>query len=332
MPHCIALFSGGLDSCLSIITLLRQGIRITALYFNTSLGCGLSNRQDYLQGISDKFGFDLKIIDVSDEFLGILKNPAYGYGKNMNPCVDCKMMMLKKARDYMNQEGADFIATGEVVGQRPMSQQRHIFNLMEKNLGLKDYILRPLSALLLPPTHPERVGMVDREKLHGISGRKRIQQFHLAKEYGLDDYPNPSGGCLLTDPNFSLRLKELLLYKVEVDIRDLRLLKVGRHFRLNDGTKIIVGRHQADNAHIMDLHTSADILIVPHDVEGPTVLIPDVTYSDDLVITGASFCMFYSDGKDRDKIRVIVKYGNEERIVDANLSYSSDIQKYMIKR
>ncbi|MFQ3573449.1 MAG: hypothetical protein SNJ53_02320 [Thermodesulfovibrionales bacterium] len=331
MPHCIALFSGGLDSCLSIITLLRQGIKITALYFDTHFGCGLGSRELYLKKISDEFGFTMEIVDVGSEFLEIVKKPAYGYGKNMNPCLDCKIMMLSKAGDYMRQVGADFIATGEVVGQRPMSQQRHIFNMMEKRTALKGYILRPLSATVLPPTYPEIRGMVDRSRLHGIVGRKRHQQFALANEYGLKDYPSPSGGCLLTNPNYSLRLKELLSFKKDPDLRDLKLLKIGRHFRSPEGVKIIVGRNSADNDYLIGLSNEHDIVIQPLDTNGPNVVIPHTEVSDEVIKAGAGLCAYYSDGRYRDTIRVVVRRGDKENIVDARPDDAMTIHRYMIR-
>jgi len=252
--HAISLFSGGLDSCLSVLLMLQQNIDVTALTFMTHFGCDLQDRSSCSHNpypAAEKFGFSVKLMHLGDKFVDIVREPKYGYGKNMNPCVDCRILMLREAKEYMEAVGADFIITGEVVGQRPFSQKLDKLKLTMREAGLKGRLLRPLSAKLLEPTIPEAEGLVDRERLEGISGRSRSRQLALAKEYDLEDYPSPAGGCLLTDPEYSRKLKDLLDHQPRVTFSDLNLLRAGRHFRYSPQAKIIVGRNEADNEKIL---------------------------------------------------------------------------------
>lgn len=248
--HCIALFSGGLDSALAVLLMLRQDIEVTALTFMTHFGCDLGDRSSCGSNpypAAEKYGFNVKLMHLGQKFVDIIENPKYGYGKNMNPCTDCRILMLEEAKHLMEMVNADFIITGEVMGQRPMSQVKHKLNLVENVTGLKGKLLRPLSAKLLKPTDAELNGMIDREQLEGISGRGRYRQIELAKEFGLDDYPNPASGCLLTDENYSIRLRDLLKHSGRLTFDDLNLLRIGRHFRLDSNTKVIVGRDEKEN-------------------------------------------------------------------------------------
>lgn len=248
--HAIALFSGGLDSALAILLMLQQNIKVTALTFMTHFGCDISDRSSCGGNpypVSDKFGFDVKLMHLGDKFVEIVKNPKYGYGKNMNPCVDCRILMLREAKVFMELVGADFIITGEVIGQRPKSQLKNSMNTVIRESDLKGRLVRPLSAKLLNETIPEKEGLIDREKLEGISGRSRKRQMELADRFGLEDYPSPAAGCLLTDPSYSRRLKDLLDHSEKIDFNDLNLLRVGRHFRLSDHARVIVGRNEQDN-------------------------------------------------------------------------------------
>ncbi len=220
--HCITLFSGGLDSALAVLLMLQQDIEVTALTFMTHFGCDLGDRSSCGSNpypAAEKYGFNVKLMHLGQKFVDIIEKPKYGYGKNMNPCTDCRILMLEEAKNLMEMVNADFIVTGEVMGQRPMSQVKHKLNLVENATGLKGKLLRPLSAKLLKPTDAELNGMVDREKLEGISGRGRHRQIELAKQFGLDDYPNPASGCLLTDENYSIRLRDLLKHSVHLTDR-----------------------------------------------------------------------------------------------------------------
>ncbi|UCE25274.1 MAG: hypothetical protein JSU74_04310 [Candidatus Zixiibacteriota bacterium] len=279
--HAIALFSGGLDSALAIMLMLKQNIRVTALTFMTHFGCDLSDRSSCGSDpypMAEKFGFDVKLMHLGQKFIDIVENPRYGRGKNMNVCTDCRILMLTEARKFMEIVKADFVVTGEVLGQRPMSQVRNKLNLTEKQSGLRGRLLRPLSAKLCRPTQPELSGMVDREQLEAIQGRGRKRQLEMAAEFGLEDYPTPASGCLLTDVGYSNRLRDLLAHTERLSFDDLNLLKVGRHFRLDKNTKIVVGRNQADNEKIMSCRRPHHVYLEALGVGSPvTLLIGDAT-------------------------------------------------------
>jgi len=260
---CLALLSGGLDSILAVKILQKQGIKVTGLCFVSYFFDSES-----AQKAAKQLKVRLRIVDISDEHLEMVKKPCYGYGKNINPCIDCHLMMLKKAKAI---KGFDFIVTGEVLGERPMSQNRQALELLEKESGLDGYLLRPLSAQLLKSTIPEKEGVVDRDKLLNISGRNRKKQIDLAKKWGLKDYPTPSGGCLLTDPGFGKRLKELFNHWPDCAGDDVKLLKLGRHFWVKD-VLIVVGRNEGENDKIKNLSLKDDAIIEPN-FPGPTILI-----------------------------------------------------------
>jgi len=244
--------SGGLDSTLAISVMLDLGVEVEALNFTTifcncssgheKVGCGNEARR-----VSKLLGVELTVKNAMPEYMEVVKNPKHGRGSSMNPCKDCRIFMFKKAKTYMEQTGADFIVTGEVLGQRPMSQRMEAIRLIERESGLEGLVVRPLSAKLLPPSKPEQEGLIDREKLLAISGRSRKPQMALAAEKGITDYACPAGGCLLADKSFGRKLKDLLDSDPEAEVAEVRLLKYGRHFRLPDGTKIIVGRDEAEN-------------------------------------------------------------------------------------
>lgn len=245
----ISLFSGGLDSMIAIKMMSDQGIGVTAIHINTGFG-GTKDVSATLEKRAKIAGADFRIIDVREEFIQkILFDPKYGYGKNFNPCIDCHGYMFRVGKAIMKQMGASFIFTGEVIGQRPMSQ-RHDAMKQVANLALdkeEKLILRPLSAKLMEETTPEIEGWVDREKLLDISGRSREKQLSLAKSYGWEDYQSPGGGCLLTEAHYSDRIREFISYDKSFEVPDIEILKFGRQFRLPDGAKLAVGRDQEDN-------------------------------------------------------------------------------------
>lgn len=274
--HCIALFSGGLDSALAILLIMKQNIEVTALSFVTHFSSDLNNRSSSVSTpyrTAEKFGFNVKQIHLGRKFVDIVVNPKYGRGKNMNVCTDCRILMLRQAKDLMEMVNADFIITGEVMGQRPMSQTKDKLNLILKETGLKGKLLRPLSAKLLPPTEPELNSMVDREQLEGISGRGRKRQLELAAEFGLEDYSTPASGCLLTDPTYSIRLRDLLAHTDQVTFDDLNLLKAGRHFRLDEDTKVIVGRNEQDNQLLLSFKRPYHVQLEALNVGSPITLL-----------------------------------------------------------
>ena len=267
--------SGGLDSTLAAKITKDLGIELVAL--NTVSAFCLCNHRSSsgcFHGIAStakELNIKLVSLNVAEEFLGIVKNPKHGYGSNMNPCIDCRILLFKKAKEFMQKEGASFVITGEVLGQRPMSQKLRTMFLIEKESGLEGFVVRPLSAKVLEPTIPEKNGWIDREKLLSISGRGRRQQFDLAKELGINDYPCPSGGCLLTDPEFSRKLKDLIKHD-EFNLREVQLLRLGRHFRLTQTAKLVVGRNEAENKRLLELARDGDYIFMPRQITGPTTL------------------------------------------------------------
>jgi hypothetical protein len=239
----------------------------------------------------------------------MVKKPKFGYGKNMNPCIDCRILMLKAARDFMEKTGTDFIISGEVLGQRPMSQRKNVLYLIDKEAGVTDYVLRPLSAKLLKITAPESMGIIKRDMLFDFRGRSRKPQMALAKEFGLTNYPAPAGGCLLTEPHYAHRLKDLLTCQPDPDLDDLNLLRVGRHFRFSPSCKIIIGRDKAENEKIWPLSGKGCLLKVEN-YGSPTVLIAG-EITDEAVRIAASLCARYSDAKRLSDVEVIAFKGNE---------------------
>lgn len=309
--HAISLFSGGLDSCLAVLLMLKQNIRVTALTFATHFGCDPKDRSSCSHDpypTAEKFGFEVKLMHLGEEFVEIVRKPKFGYGKNMNPCVDCRILMLSTAREYMEMVGADLVITGEVVGQRPFSQMRGTMNLTLRESGLKGRLLRPLSAKLLEPTIPELEGLVDREQLEDISGRSRQRQMELAQQYGLEDYPSPAGGCLLTDPEYSRKLRDLLDHQPTVTFSDLNLLRAGRHFRFSPQTKIIVGRNKTDNEKITTHANPGDLICEAEDTGSPITLVRGET-SENVLAAACSLTARYCDRK-RDP-EVIVSWSKD---------------------
>ncbi len=312
-PKAVALLSGGLDSTLAILVLKRQGIDVTAITFLTHFGCDITDSSSCSRDpmpAARKYGFELKLSHLADKFFNIVKSPRFGHGKNMNPCIDCRILMLKEAKAFMELIGADFLVTGEVLGQRPMSQRGECFPLIDMEAGVEGLVLRPLTAKNLPLTKPEMEGLVDREGLYDFRGRTRKPQIALAKEFGLTDYPSPAGGCLLTEPVYSYRLKDLLTCKDDPDLREIHLLRVGRHFRMSPGAKIVVGRNREENEKILSLAGPEDILMRVDGVGSPTTIItgrPD----DEEIRLASSLTARYSDAKHLPVIEVTVFNGEE---------------------
>lgn len=308
MSKAVALFSGGLDSTLAILVMLRQGIKVTAITFLNHFGCDINDKSSCSKdpfSAAGKFGFEVKLAHLSKKFLEIVKNPKYGHGKNMNPCIDCRILMLKEARELMHLIEADFIITGEVLGQRPMSQRKNTFPMIDKEAMVKGYVLRPLSAKLLDITIPEQRDIVNRDALYNFSGRSRKAQIALAKEFGLTDYPAPAGGCLLTEPNYSFRLKELLTYNKDPKFEDINLLRIGRHFRFSDDCKIIVGRNRKENEMLISLVDPEDYILNVEGYGSPITIITGKA-TDKALVIAASLCARYSDAKHLPEIDVAV--------------------------
>ena len=268
------LFSGGLDSILAAKVLQLQGIDVVCIRFVTPFfGYSLlENKDQEKKRVLEVFGVSLEILDISEKYLTLLKAPPHGYGKYLNPCLDCKILMIKEAIGLLEPFKACFIATGEVIGQRPMSQRRDAMRLIELESGAEGILLRPLCALHLPPTRLEQEGIVDRRGLLGLSGRGRKEQIRLAQKFGIKDYPAPAGGCLLTDPILSQRFKTILERYEAADVNMFLLACTGRHFPLDDGSWLVVGRNQDENQRIEGLAKKGDIIIQAKNVPGPTAL------------------------------------------------------------
>lgn len=312
--HGIALFSGGLDSALAVLLILQQNIKVTALTFTTPFANNIDEKSSSAKdssSLSERHGFKVKFIHLGDEFVEIVKNPQYGHGKNMNPCMDCRILMLREAREFMETVGADFVFTGEVLGQRPMSQHRQQLNIVAGDSGLEDKLVRPLSARLLPPTEPERSGLLDREKLESISGRSRRRQIKLAEKLGLEEYPLPAAGCLLTDPGYSRRLRDLLSHADKVDSDDFNLLRIGRHFRLDAGAKLIVGRNKEENEKILRYRKSHEYIFEAVDTGSPLTLLKG-ELNEKTIRLAASITARYCDLKASDAVEIAYFLDDEE--------------------
>ncbi len=264
----LCVFSGGLDSMLAVEVVRSQGVELIGVFFKTPF----FTPEKAIES-AHTIKMPLEIIDVTEEHIKIVKSPKYGYGENMNPCIDCHSLMFRKAFDLMRSKGFDFVVSGEVLGQRPMSQNRRALMIIAEESGLGRLLLRPLSANKLPITIPEEKGWVKRESLLNIHGRSRKPQMELAKKFGIKKYPSPAGGCILTERNFSIRLKDLLEFKPDFGLREVELLKLGRHFRLDENTKIIVGRNKNENEKLLSLIKPEDFIFKPYNIPGPIVLL-----------------------------------------------------------
>jgi tRNA-specific 2-thiouridylase len=285
----LGLLSGGLDSMLAAAVLRAQGIDVTSICFTTPFFGAARARE-----AAAHLGLPLQEVDFTAIFLPLIYNPPHGWGRGHNPCIDCHILMLREAGAIMAAEGFDFVFTGEVLGQRPMSQNRGSLNLIARESGFADLLLRPLCAKFLKATQPEILGWVDRERLLNLSGRGRKRQMALAEAYGITRYPAPAGGCLLTDPGYAARLKELLGHVPEASRADLELLKYGRHFRLPGGGKAVVGRTQRENEAILTLRSPQDFWLKVDEYPGPVVLLCGSDSREDLE-EAAGLTVAYSD-------------------------------------
>ena len=270
---CIALLSGGLDSMLAIRIMQEHGVEVEALNFKTVFTCC----QDQSALMARELGVQLTVLSQEDDYIDLIRNPRFGYGKGANPCVDCRIYMFEKARTYMEQQGADFMVSGEVVGQRPMSQKRRDLEVISHHSGNNDVLLRPLSAKVLPPTKPETEGWVDRDKLYGFFGRSRKGLIQLAKQLDIATIPTPSTGCSLTEPQFSKKVFDLIQIEVAPKRWDFEILKTGRHFRFDARTKVVVGRNAAENDHLEYAHrmpeATSTAIVRPENFTGPSAIV-----------------------------------------------------------
>lgn len=305
MARALALSSGGLDSVLAAKVIMDQGIEVTGICFKSAF-FGSENAER----MAAQIGMPLIIVDFTDEHLAMTKKPKHGYGKNMNPCIDCHAMMLNYAGKIMEEQGYDFLITGEVLNQRPMSQNYKALGIVQEESGYENKILRPLSALNLPPTEMEQSGMVDRNRLLGFNGKTRKPQMALAKELGIVEYPSPAGGCSLTEPNFAVRLRDLYEHDREnTDSSDVSLLRVGRHFRITDKAKIVSTRSGEEYEALWERITDDMLIFDTAEYSGSTVALKAIKGHEatmDEISLAAAIAARYS--KARDEESVLVKY------------------------
>ena len=321
----LGLCSGGLDSMMSGLVLRQQGIEVEWVTFETPFFNAAKARK-----ASEMTGIPLTVKPIYNVYIKMLKNPPAGYGKYMNPCMDCHTLMFKLAGEMMPEGNFDFLFSGEVLGQRPMSQNKPSLHYVAKHSGYKGYILRPLSAKNMPETIPEKEGLVDREQLLDIAGRGRKRQMELAKKFGITEYPAPAGGCLLTDKNYSSRLREIFGHQDTCTEEELHLLKYGRHFRLNPENKLIVGRTEKDNEQILKYHNpEIDTVIDVKDYSSPIGLVPH-SAPDNAVMLAASICTGYSKAPKLSPVDVVIKTVKKEKIIQVIAIQPGDVRKLMI--
>ena len=328
MTRALAMISGGLDSILAAKLIKEQGIEVIGICFKSYFF-----DEENAKRMTKQIGIQLEVIDFSEEHFDMVRDPKHGWGKNMNPCIDCHSMMMRYSGELLEKFNADFIITGEVLNQRPMSQNRSALDVVKKQSGFSDKILRPLCAKNLKETQMEVEGLVDREKLLDFSGRNRKPQMALAEKWGIKDYPSPAGGCKLTEPNYSIRLKDMLDTKEDVTEKDIHLLKYGRHFVSDNKTKVIVSRTGEEGEQIKQLLNNKDIMFFTSNFNGAMVIIPEGNNpTDDDLTFACRLAVRYSKGKDEELVRV--KFGqvgaefNMTKDVDAMTQ--EELDKYII--
>jgi len=321
---CFALFSGGLDSMLAILHMQKLGYKVLPIFFSTPFF-----GPDRAQKTADKLGFDLIVHNLTDLHLKMMEKPKYGFGKNMNPCIDCHGLMFHEAGRLMKDYNVDFIISGEVLGQRPMSQRKDALNSVGKLSEIKDLLIRPLSQKLLADTLPIREGWVIKDEMLDIQGRNRKRQMKMAEELGINFYPSPGGGCLLTDPGFSRKLKDIRQYNM-MNKDSIELLKVGRHLRLNDKVKLIIGRNKDENKLISDLALN-NIVLQTKDFPGPLGIIQsnEKMMNEDIKLAGSILLRYNSKIENS----AIIQYGKNFELndeIECEKMSDENIKKYLV--
>lgn len=320
--HAIALYSGGLDSILAIKLIQGQGIRVVAVFFGTPF-FGFSVLRDpfsFKEFHLEKYGIEVEVVDYTDDLIGVLQNPTHGFGKHLNPCIDCKIGMLRRAGSMMDAYNASFVITGEVLGQRPMSQRRDAMNIIEKESGLSDLCVRPLCMQVLPETLPERMGVVDRSGLPGITGRGRKEQISMAKRLGIraEDIPSPGGGCLLCENRIAFKVRHTLMNPPSGNVSryDLAMDVLGRKFDLGKAKTLIVSRNDKENTVLSSLMYPGNIFIKIDDIPGPLGIIRgDVSPND--IQTAAGICLRYSKGRGSKGYKAV--YGDDPMALNTHI-------------
>ena len=325
----VALLSGGLDSQLAVRMMQEQGFEVSAVAIKTPFcdfdcgrGCGFEIRER-----ADDLNVNLKTVYLGDEYIEMLKHPKHGIGAGFNPCVDCRTMMFDAAKKHMEEIGAEFIISGEVLGQRPMSQHLDSLRMIEKDSNLVGKIVRPLSAGLLPETDPEKEGLIKREDLGMIKGRTRRNQLDMAKKYGIENPPNAGGGCLLTEPQFGIKAKDLFEHIETPTINDIDLLKIGRHFRLDEETKFVVGRNKDENEMIKALALPEDILLEAKDYVGPVSILRGKNAKSHIEFA-SSVTLRYSDMPESEEGIIVVKSDNSSEEISSKCAKEESYIKF----
>ncbi len=341
----VGLLSGGLDSILALRVILDQGVTVKAINCWTPFFTGFPAADTDSDPVQPNFkalpnvliyarnlGCEVEVIDLSDVYLQMLHNPNYGYGRNVNPCIDCHILMFRTARRIMESESYDFVFTGEVLGQRPKSQGRQELNLIARKSGLEDRILRPLSAGILPPTLPETEGWVDRNRLQSFRGRTRKPQMALAEQYGITEYPTPAGGCILTEPSYGNKVRDIWKYsdKEKLSWEDYNLLRIGRHLRVNSGLKVVVGRHEAEN-NLLESYVSGRTRIEPTEVPGP-VVITDESADPDQELVAARICARYCKaGREGGEVEMRLDRDGASKLISVKAFKPEEIVDWLIR-
>lgn len=336
----VALLSGGLDSNIAVRMMKEQNIDVEAVAIKTpfcDFDCGKGCGHKVME-VSSELDIKLNTVYLGKEYLTMLKNPKHGYGSGMNPCIDCRKMMYEEAKKHMEKIGADFLITGEVLHQRPMSQNSNALSIIENETNMEGKVLRPLSAQLLPKTDAEKEGLVDRSLLGSIHGRSRKEQLLLADKFGIADPPNSAGGCLLTDPQFSKRIRDLFKYSSEPSINDVDLLKVGRHFRLDSYSKLVVGRNRDENEKLKSYALVSDYVIEPVVIPGPVAILrnndsdPDLVKYEESLMISIGILLRYSDllPEQTCGVKVVNKLFETSKIISSLPSSILEVDKYRI--
>lgn len=325
MSKALGLVSGGLDSSLAVMALMRQGIEVTGIAFVTPFFDA-----EKAKNAASIIGHPLIIKEIGDIHLEMVKAPRYGYGRNMNPCIDCHAMMFHLAGKHMAQNGFDFLFSGEVLGQRPMSQNANALKSVANLSGYPDRVLRPLSAKRLTMTPMEESGLVDREQLLDFQGRSRKPQQALAKSWGYFDYPPSAGGCLLTEEGFSNQLRDLLDHNPKATVQDVELLKAGRQFRLSPTAKLVVGRHKADNDALQQLVRSDQIKMRCLNFSGPLGVFCGETTAENLK-TAAEIVATYGKGKDQPEVEVLCMTAEEQSTITVSPMSREQSKKLILR-
>jgi tRNA-specific 2-thiouridylase len=328
MKKSLVLFSGGLDSILAVKVLQNAGASVEAVHF---LNPFHQNRDHSLvEKTAAALGIKLHLAELAQDYLGLIADPSHGYGRRMNPCIDCRIYQLKLAKEMMTATGASFLATGEVLDQRPNSQRRDALDIVERDSGVRGILLRPLSAQHLRPTIPELEGWVDRSKLLDIKGRGRNQQLKLADQYGITEFPAPAGGCLLTNEEYSKKVSDLLTHGIALDLRQVQLLRNGRHLRLSERVKIIVGKDRRENEQLMKLASAADYLLELQEYQGPVTLYLGSESESELELAASITAGYSKIPENQATVNVTARKGSQVKTLSVKPLSRQTIQSYFI--